>query len=140
MANPLRRKKASDIFRETEPVFSKKVSLKEAFPEIEDLRVEVEESGSGIGGRTRVHTYTIADLPGPYIDCSNVLCYNGGFSIESILRDMVSKRQAELESGRSCQGYEGSPKGKKKYRDCLNWFKIKVSLKYKNEEVKEATA
>jgi len=36
-----------------------------------------------------------------------------------------------LETLKLCQGYEGSPKGKKYYKKCLNQFKIKVSIKYK---------
>ncbi len=32
----------------------------------------------------------------------------------------------------SLQGYEGAPKGRKKYRDCCNSFDVKVKIKYKN--------
>ena len=123
------RQKASDVFNEADFVFGRKVSFDEAFPQIEDVVVEVKESGHGIRRDNR-RVYRKPYL-GEYIDCSNPICYNGGFSIGAILREMVRNRQAELETSKICQGYEGSPKGKRKYRDCVNFFKIKVSVKYK---------
>jgi hypothetical protein len=125
------RQKASDVFRERNFVFAKKVSFDEAFSEIEDLTVEVEESGHGISGWNRKSTYRKQYFPGEYIDCSNPLCYNGGFSIGSILRKMVRNKQTELETSKLCQGNEGSPRGRRIYRKCMNFFKIKVSIKYK---------
>ena len=124
------------MFRESEFVFSKKASFEEAFPEIEDLTVEVEETGHGVGEWNRKRIYRKQYLPGEYIDCSNPLCYNGGFSIGSILREMVKKKQTELETSKLCQGHEGSPKGRRIYRKCMNFFKVKVSIKYNkpNEE------
>jgi hypothetical protein len=130
------RKKASDIFNESNLVFGRKVTFDEAFPQIEDLKVEVIESGHGIIGQSRKSFYRKQYFPGEYINCSNPLCYNGGFSIGSILREMVSNKQTELETTESCQGYEGSPKGRRKYKGCLNFFKIKISIKYKENTQK----
>jgi len=132
-----RRQKASDVFRESEFVFVQKVSFEEAFPEIKDLTVEVEESGHGVSEWNRKRTYRKQYFPGEYIDCSNPLCYNGGFSIGSILREMVRNRQTELETSKLCQGNEGSPKGRRIYRKCMNFFKIKVSIKYREASEKE---
>lgn len=125
------RQKASDVFRESNLAFAKKVSFDEAFPEIEDLTVEVEESGHGVSDWHRKSTYRKQNLPGQYIDCSNPLCYNGGFSIGLILRQMVRNKQTELETSKLCQGNEGSPKGRRIYGKCMNFFEIKVSIKYK---------
>jgi hypothetical protein len=132
MAKLPNRPKASDIFREKGSAFFPEAPFHEVFPTIKDLTVEVRETGDGVG-KGRVHTYTIDNLPGPYIDCSNPLCYRGGFSIQSILRDMVSKGETERETTVKCRGYEGSPKGRKRYRDCWNRFSIKVSLEYTEE-------
>lgn len=44
---------------------------------------------------------------------------------------MVSKKQTDLETVAICQGYEGSPKGKRRYRSCINSFKVKVHITYK---------
>jgi len=126
------RKKASDIFNESELVFVKKVPFDEAFPEIEDLKIEVEEWGDGVDELNGKSIYQKQNFPGEYIDCSNPFCYNGGFSIGKIIHKMYRNKQTELETTELCQGYEGSPKGRRKYRRCLNSFKIKVSIKYKD--------
>jgi len=124
------RMKASDVFRETNYVFGKKVKFEEAFPEIKTLRVECTEEGYGARNPiTRI--YTEKNTPGEYIDCHNPLCYNGGFSIGQILREMVQKREKHWEGTKFCQGYEGSPKGRRKYRSCINSWKVKVDIEYK---------
>lgn len=126
------RPKASDIFSESNYVFAKKVGFDEAFPEIEDVTVEVEETGDGVYGKGSL-AYRKPHV-GEFIDCSNPLCYNGGISIGSFLREMIRNRQTELETSKMCQGYEGSPKGRRVYRRCFNFFKIKVSVKYKENQ------
>ena len=126
------RKKASDVFNESNLMLGPKVGFDEAFPEIEDVTVEVKENGEGVhGSGSRIYR---KGQFGEYIDCSNPLCYNGGFSIGSILREMVRNRQTELEESRKCQGYEGSPRGRCVYRDCWNSFEIRVSVKFKRDQ------
>lgn len=129
-----KRMKASDVFQKTEFLLSKKVSFGEAFPEIEDLTVEVEEIsdlvwGAPAQGGKRV--YCKERFPGEYVNCSNSRCYDGGFSLGGIIREMVARQATDNESMESCQGYEGSPKGRKRHRDCDHAFKIKVSITYK---------
>ena len=124
------RKKASQIHRETDYLFSRKVPFEEAFPEIDDVVVDVEEQGQVPQYRQHARQYTKANLD-EFIDCSNPPCYDGGFSICEILRNMVSERQRELETIKCCQGHEASAKGRRKYRPCANFFKIKVSIRYK---------
>ena len=119
--------KASDVFRDANYVFSKKVAFKEAFPEIKSVIVEIEE-GYGIH-KPHKRRYT-QDNIGEYIDCSNSICYNGGFSLGSILCKMVREKQNDLETFEICQGYEGSPKGQKRYRSCINSFDIKIHIEY----------
>jgi len=130
-----RRQKASDVFGESEFVFvSKTDSFDKAFPEIEDVKVEVTESGEGITQLNRERIYGKQTFPGEYINCPNPMCYNGGFSIGEIIRDMIRNKQAELVTYKMCQGYEGSPKGRRRYRSCVNSFDIKVTIKYKEEK------
>ena len=129
------RKKASDVFRDTNYVFSRKVSFKEAFPEIASLSIVVEEDGHGVREWNRVRHYGMN--VGEFVDCSNSLCYNGGFSIGEILREMVRKKETHKEETAICKGYEGSPKGRRKYRNCINSFDITVDITYKEESETE---
>lgn len=124
--------KASDVFKNSNFVFASKTdSFDKAFPNIEDVKVELKEYGEDVDQWSHNRTYSKQYFPGEYIDCSNKLCYNGGISIGSIIRDMIYNKQTEFETSKLCQGHEGSPKGRRIYRKCLNSFELKVSLKYK---------
>jgi len=118
------RKKASEVHAEATYVFSQKVSFAEAFPEIDDVTVEVERDGQR-------QTYQKRYL-GEYIDCDKPLCYRGGFSIGEVLREMVRERSTERQGGALCRGNEGSPKGRRVYRKCVMYFRYKVSVTYGN--------
>jgi len=124
-----KRMKASDVFRESEYVFSSKTSFEEAFPQIKNVEIEVEEIGVGVSQWIGKSVYT--RHVGEFIDCHNPTCYNGGFSIGKLLREMVKTRQTDLEETEFCQGNEGSPKGKRLYRKCWNKFNVKVHIDYK---------
>jgi len=128
-----RRQKASDVFQETTYLFPKTNKFDEAFPFIKELHVEVIESGEGVNELNERNVYDKHSLPGKFIDCHNPMCYNGGFDIGSAIRLMEYDRQTQREIQSRCQGYEGSPKGRKKYDACLNSFKIKINIKYKND-------
>ncbi|HEV8575174.1 MAG TPA: hypothetical protein VGR43_10765 [Dehalococcoidia bacterium] len=136
-----RRQKASDVFREKQFLFGGKSPFEKAFPQIEEVHVEAKLSALGIPASEagEVTTYTKSTLPGEYIDCPNPSCYNGGFSIGAILHEMVRGRLTEHEPPRQkCQGYEGSPKGRTWTRDCINSWKVKVSIRYKPEQQEAA--
>lgn len=122
------RMKAQDVFSQSSFLFSEKTTFDKAFPDVAECIVEVEESGDGISGMNRKRTHR---NPGQYINCSNNLCYNGGFNISSHIYDMVSKRETFREDSAFCQGNEGSPKGRRIYRKCMNFFKFNITIKYK---------
>lgn len=126
------RLKASDIFENTNHFIAKKGTFADAFPGIEELCVEVEiDEGFG-GGKKQI--YSKQTLPGEHIDCIHPLCFNGGFSIGFILREMVRKRESDRKGSVICRGYEGSPKGRNKYRDCANMFRFSIHVDYKSSE------
>jgi hypothetical protein len=124
-----KRMKASDVFASSNFFLAGKGAFKEAFPQIERLKVEVEESD--FGNNPRLSIYSEVNC-GEYIDCSNPLCYNGGFGVGQIIRNMVTCGETEYEDDYiPCQGYEGSPKGRRKNSNCLHRFKVKISIKYR---------
>lgn len=121
-----RRKKASDVFKESEYAFGAKVSFEEAFPSIADLKVIVKEIGVGYPGHIRTIEYTRKNFPGEFVDCSNDMCTNGGFDLGEIIADMVINSNEEREEKRMCQGYEGTPN-----RRCMRIFIVNINIKYK---------
>ena len=46
------------------------------------------------------------------------------------MRNMVYGRQQELEETMLCRGQEGSPKGRRVYGPCDNYFKVKIKISY----------
>lgn len=126
-----KRMKASDVFRESEFLFAQKTTFDEAFPQIAEVSVEVTQTGRGVSQVLSKLTYTKQSL-GEFINCSNPLCYNGGFSIGSILREMVRNKQSDLSTTRSCQGYEGSAKGRSRWGPCMNCFSVRVHIDYRH--------
>lgn len=88
-----KRKKALDIFRESQFVFGK-CEFDEAFPEIAELQVNVQEIRYNV--ETSRHQY--GRNIGEFINRNNRLCYNGSFSIANILRGMVSEKEKEKDT------------------------------------------
>jgi len=130
MSDRNKREKAQDVFNQSDYVFAQKTTFENAFPEIEHCIVEVHESGYGRSGRgEETHRYR---NPGEYINCSNPVCYNGGFNIGGPIREMVRSRETHREGSALCQGNEGSPKGRRIYGKCMNFFKYQITVKYRS--------
>lgn len=129
-----RRQKASDVFANTDFVFGTKTTdFHAAFPEIDTVSVTVTEEGEGIREWSHVRHYDEKRL-GEYIDCSNPLCYNGGLRIGQLIRNMGYSKATQLRDEFGCQGYEGTPKGRKNYGPCFNRFGVKIEVKYRDSE------
>lgn len=131
-----KRKKAQDVFNETNFMFSNKTTFEKAFPEIEKISVKVKESGKGIYRSFQSSYYEKKSL-GEYINCNNSFCYNGGFNIGEIIRKMGWNRETEKEGSAICQGHEGSPKGRRIYGKCLNHFDYNIKIEYKEDKKPE---
>jgi hypothetical protein len=127
------RQKASDVFNNASYAFSSKASFEEVFPEVESHTVRVTEST--YGGEKPAYW-----SGGEFADCSNPLCFNGGVAVGRLIKSMVSDRQTDATFTRLCQGYEGSPKGKRRYRSCIHSFEVVVHLDYRaaDDEGKDA--
>ena len=138
-----KRQKATDVFNESKSFLGGKVSFAQAFPKIQHIIVKVHETGDGVwvpppGGKDDdpSSVYTETSL-GEYINCSNSICYKGGFRMGWIIREMVRNREEKKDFSGSCQGYEGSPKGHKNYGPCGNYFKGNVEIEYIDDGPKE---
>lgn len=83
------RKKAQDIFNDTNFTFSKKTTFEIAFPDIEKISVQVNEKGKGVYGGLGERHFEKSTI-GEFINCSNPNCYNGGFNIGDAIRSLYS--------------------------------------------------
>lgn len=123
-----RRDKASDIFNRSTPVFAQKVPFAQAFPQVEHITVRVTENDMV----NDVHTIIFDERNmREFVDCTNWVCFNGGFRLGNLVGELVRDGATEGSKSGLCQGYEGSPKGRRKYRKCLHGFKVEVRIVYK---------
>jgi hypothetical protein len=110
----------SDLF------FGKSASFEEVFPDIEDIRIEVDEMSY-----KKKHLFFGKDHISekmPY--CSSGVCNEGGFMLGPMLREMSRRRETEREQGFGCEGHEHF--GRWTQRSCRNYFTVKVTIKYKS--------
>ena len=132
-----RHMKLSDVEAQTYRPFAPRTStFREAYPMIESLRVEVRPHGEGFepfGQQPEwLDVYTFDTVPA-LIDCRNPRCYGGGLDLDRLLRwEVVERKLTEFETTKPCRGYEGSPKGRRRDDECDTYFKIKISVRYKN--------
>jgi len=137
MANS--RDSMQDVLNSGGFVFSKPCSFEEAYPDIESIKIEYTESG--VGAYSHIfnersegkYKRCLSDKNyiAEYIRCSNRLCVHGGFCVGEKIRDLVREKETAFEGTIFCCGNEGSPKGRRIYRRCLNNIEVKITLSYK---------
>lgn len=133
--NMKERKKAQDIYMETKFPFGPKTTFENAFPEIKDINIEVIENGLYMNN-TRISHYSKTNIS-EFVNCTNPMCYNGGFRIGGIIRDMVYKKETERDGSADCQGNEGRQKSRDIRSKCLNSFSYKIQIEYNGNELSE---
>jgi len=128
MTDKSKRLKANDVFAESHnPFVPRTSSFSEAFPSIKSIRVEIEEFDYGDFVGSSI--YTQGNLS-QFINCKNPSCYNGGFNVGELIHSMEYEKQTEREFEAECQGYEGSPKGKRRTGSCEHTFNVKIKISY----------
>lgn len=66
-----------------------------------------------------------------HVDCNNPNCFNGGFSLGNVVREMVLNRQEEFIGTSFCTGQEGDPDEETPHPSCATRFEIHATLRYK---------
>lgn len=67
-----------------------------------------------------------------HVDCNNPNCFNGGFSLGNVLREMVAGRQEEFIGTSFCTGQEGDPEETLlPHPSCGTRFEIEATLRYR---------
>ena len=66
-----------------------------------------------------------------HVDCNNPNCFNGGFSLGNVLREMIAGRQEEFIGTSFCTGQEGDPEELGPHPSCTTRFEIEATLRYR---------
>jgi hypothetical protein len=115
----------------TGKVFGKSGSFEELYPEVKTLRVvvRVKDLGPSEENIFKFDRETII----PMVSCQNPICNNGGLLLHSLIGEMTKQRLQLRENVSLCRGFEGSEKGKKKYKPCTFQFQYKIEIQYKDQ-------
>jgi hypothetical protein len=105
------------------------VSFSEAFPTVKKLRLVVTQYDVM---ESTTDEYLHFSLP-PQIRCSNPICQQGGYELQTYLFALVDSKITKREWTEQCNGHEGSPKGRRKGETCCNYSKFTLSIEYKDE-------
>src|SRR6266852_3134462 len=119
----------SDVFV-SRPFYGPRVDFATGFPTIEKLRVEVLEIGNLGWSMCDTLVFNESSFQ-EFHNCRNPHCTQGGILLGDLVRDVVSSGQIKKEHELKCAGFEGSPKGRKKYGICWNRFKVTIEIQYK---------
>jgi len=66
-----------------------------------------------------------------YVECNNPACFNGGFSLGEVLREMVSGRQEEFIGTSFCTGQTGDPEELGPHPSCPTRFEVEATIRFR---------
>lgn len=115
---------------ESRPFVGTMSSFREAYPDVKSLRLEGRERGdlaSGMGQRD-VH-YTESNIPGN-IPRGNPRCQQGGYDLNPVVMTLTGSRDTSYEIDWSCNGHEGTPKGRRIGDPCMNSIRATLTITY----------
>ena len=96
---------------------------------IVELEVRVKEIDDLFwGGNSKIRVFSRENVP-EHIDCSNPICHGGRILIGEVIRDTLKANKEQMIVNKKCPGYEGSPKGRKRYKSCIHAFEITVHVR-----------
>lgn len=106
--------------------------VEDALPTVASIRATATQVGRGT--RPQHRQQDSMAHPGSFrenFDCANPLCYGGGVSIGSIVREMVRRKESTKQvEYLGCKGGEGTRTRRDK--PCMNhWNELRVEITYK---------
>ena len=123
--------------KERRPFLGSYGTFQEAFPQIESIKVDLEQDKFGFYLREdawrKKSRYSDGNLPA-HIDCCNRYCQRGGFDIQTFLWTMTHSKEINRQFDLRCNGDEGSPGGRRKGKSCMNSAKVEITITYKEAQ------
>jgi len=96
---------------------------------LDGIQVQIEEKGK------RASPYLMLwhqkEMIREMIPCSNALCFDGGFSLGDLLRELVNNQQHNFIGTNFCRGREGDPERGGPRPSCETRFLVEVKLSFR---------
>ena|SRR5579871_4555 len=105
------------------------VAIDGTLDKLDRIRISVKEVGKN-AEPFELHILH-KDAMREHVDCNNPACYNGGFSLGEVLREMVRGRQEEFIGTNFCIGQEGDPEELGPHPSCSTRFEVEASLRFR---------
>lgn len=112
------------------PLFGTVSSIREAFPDIDKIRLAGRQAGDVERESQREVNFDTLSIP-KVIPCGNPLCQQGGFDIGAAVITLCHSRMASYTGSIPCPGHEGSPKGRIKGDPCMNQLEYTIETTFK---------
>ena len=105
------------------------IALDGTLETLDKIRISVREKGQNAEPFELriIHKDSVRE----HVDCNNPLCFNGGFSLGDVLRDMVKGRQEDFIGTSFCTGQKGVPEEEGPHPSCSTRYEIEASLRYR---------
>jgi hypothetical protein len=116
--------------KRSRPFIGTLTTLNKAHPSVVSATVAFRETDFGNDPHERWHD--LAD--DSRAACGNPRCQQGGYNFEPLLWGMVPDRIESKTLSMHCGGHEGSPKGRRRGRDCDMSLEGTITIKYKKLE------
>lgn len=104
-------------------------SFLEAFPKVKTLSFEGAQRGDASGEGQREERFSETNLP-RVIACSNPRCQQGGYDLSAYIITLARDRKPQMEGQIYCNGYEGTPKGRRKGDACFNGLTFSITASF----------
>ncbi len=117
------------LYEQSQPFLAKRTHFSEAYPTVEYAVVRFVESDAGSDYPPNAWNLISG---GPRMACKNNRCNRGGYDFEQMLGFMVSQGEETKDFEMSCNGDEGSPKGRKPGKECLMAIEGSITVTYKS--------
>ena len=65
------------------------------------------------------------------IPCNNPACFDGGFSLGDLLREVIKNRQREYIGACFCTGREGDPESPGPHPSCATRYDVEINLSFR---------
>lgn len=107
-----------------------KVPLREAYPQLVSLEVEIKSVPMGFG-QAEIHHHTLEASWGFFTPCPNSQCRDGGFNFEAFVTQLITSGRTSGACGTPCPGSVKVDRSVK--RDCHFTFSIMATIEYAEE-------
>jgi hypothetical protein len=114
---------------ESKPFLGTPTTFSKAYPSFRSLVIRVKNHGYLASPMQREQVYSKPSIP-RVIPCPNPRCQQGGYDLTAIIITMEHERNTKFSAHYSCNGHEGTPKGRRKGNPCMNSVELEFEAEF----------